>query len=67
MEVAWQDFPNVVEVHGTPRHHLVMFRGHPRELLRRVVDLPVEDLSVGTGSLEETFLTFYRESPGEVS
>lgn len=59
-EVDWLSHPMVEEVKGTGRHHLVYFRGNPRPLLRELVDLPVEDLSLGTGSLEDTFLSFYR-------
>jgi ABC-2 type transport system ATP-binding protein len=58
--VDWRSHPTVEEVQGTGRHHLVYFRGNPQPLLRKLVDLPVEDLSLGPGSLEDTFLSFYR-------
>jgi len=61
VDVAWRDQSNVVDVEGTPRHHIVTFTGNPNALLRLVVDLPVEDLTLAPASLEETFLTYYRE------
>jgi len=62
-DLPWRDLPNVVDVEGTARHHLVTFTGTPNELLRLVVDLPVEDMTLATASLEESFLSYYREQP----
>jgi ABC-2 type transport system ATP-binding protein len=63
IELPWREMENVVEVEGTPRHHVVTFTGNPNVLLRLVVDLPVEDLTLATASLEESFLARYREEP----
>jgi ABC-2 type transport system ATP-binding protein len=59
-EVRWEEHPAVVGVRGTARHHVVTFTGNPGALLRLVVDLPVEDIVVGTASLETSFLAYYQ-------
>lgn len=64
VEIAWTDQPEVTEVNGTARHHRVTFTGNPGELLRLIVDLPVEDVTVATASLEESFLSYYQEGEG---
>ncbi len=61
VELPWKEMENVVDVEGTTRHHVVTFTGNPDALLRLVVDLPVEDLTLAPASLEESFLTYYRE------
>jgi len=61
IELPWRELENVVDVEGTTRHHVVTFTGNPNALLRLVVDLPVEDLTLATASLEERFLAYYRE------
>jgi ABC-2 type transport system ATP-binding protein len=63
VELPWREMENVVDVEGTTRHHVVTFTGNPNALLRLVVDLPVEDLTLETASLEESFLAYYREEP----
>jgi ABC-2 type transport system ATP-binding protein len=63
-EIPWRSHPEVIDVEGTSRHHIVTFTGSPAELLRRVVDLPVEDLTLGTASLEESFRSLYEEGEG---
>ncbi|MEN8114680.1 MAG: ABC transporter ATP-binding protein [Actinomycetota bacterium] len=63
VELPWREMANVVDVEGTTRHHVVTFTGNPNALLRLVVDLPVEDLSLAVASLEESFLSYYREGP----
>jgi len=64
VEIPWTDQPTVTEVDGTARHHRVTFTGNPGDLLRLIVDLPVEDVTVGTASLEESFLSYYQEGGG---
>ena len=61
VEISWLDHPQVLDVEGTTRHHIVTFTGNPRELLHLVVDLPVEDMTLGIASLEETFLSYYQQ------
>ncbi len=61
VEIDWRQYGGVTAVEGTPRHHVVTFTGSPRELLRLVMDQPVEDLTLGATSLEEGFLSYYRE------
>jgi ABC-2 type transport system ATP-binding protein len=63
VELAWREMENIVDVEGTTRHHVVTFTGNPSDLLRLVVDLPVEDLTLATASLEESFLAYYRDEP----
>ncbi len=63
VELSWREMENVVDVEGTTRHHVVTFTGNPNALLRLVVDLPVEDLTLAPVSLEESFLAYYREGP----
>lgn len=60
VEIEWRRHPGVTAVEGTPRHHVVTFTGGAADLLRAVMDHPVEDLSLGAASLEESFLTYYR-------
>ena len=60
VEIPWHDHRQVLDVEGTARHHIVTFTGNPRELLHVVVDLPVEDMTLGIASLEETFLSYYQ-------
>jgi ABC-2 type transport system ATP-binding protein len=64
VELGWRDQPGVVDVDGTARHHVVSFVGNPGGLLRLIVDLPVEDMTLGTASLEESFLSYYQEGTG---
>ncbi len=61
VDLPWREMVDVVDVEGTTRHHVVTFTGNPNALLRLVVDLPVEDLTLGAASLEESFLAYYRE------
>ncbi|MEA3501585.1 MAG: ABC transporter ATP-binding protein [Actinomycetota bacterium] len=63
VELPWRKMANVVDVEGTTRHHVVTFTDNPNALLRLVVDLPVEDLTLAPASLEESFLSYYREGP----
>jgi ABC-2 type transport system ATP-binding protein len=64
VELGWRDQPGVVDIDGTARHHVVSFVGNPGGLLRLIVDLPVEDMTLGTASLEESFLSYYQEGTG---
>jgi ABC-2 type transport system ATP-binding protein len=64
VDIPWRDHAQVIDVEGTARHHIVTFTGNPGELLHLVVDLPVEDMTLGTASLEETFLSYYQSGTG---
>jgi ABC-2 type transport system ATP-binding protein len=61
VEVDWRALAEVVEVKGTPRHHQVYFRGKPNKLIEKLVGLPLEDVTVSSASLTETFFTLYQE------
>jgi ABC-2 type transport system ATP-binding protein len=59
---AWEGLPGFKEVTGTSKHHVVTFTGDPKPLLKLLITLPIENVSITDISLEQAFQKYYQES-----